>query len=392
MPVDVRHAPVPACLRPVSVPLSAPDIGEAENAAVARALRSGWVAPLGPEVDAFEAQIAARTGRAHGVALSSGTAALHLGLLGIGVGQGTVVVTSTFTFAATANAVTYTGAEPWFVDCCPATGNLCPELLEESLAQLAAAGRRVSAVLPVDIYGKVADLRRIGEVADRYGVPVLCDSAESLGARLDGRAAGSFGAAAAISFNGNKIMTTSGGGMLVTDDERLATTARRVASQARQPVRHYEHTEIGFNYRLSNVLAALGRAQLARLDDMMARRREIRDDYRRLTAGRDSVAVFQGADDRDDNCWLSSLLFADPAAVRIVTDRLAEAAIETRPLWKPLHRQPVFADLGRTVTGSADDLFARGLTLPSGSGLGADDRERVLDVLTRALDEVDGRA
>ncbi|MBF4601618.1 aminotransferase class I/II-fold pyridoxal phosphate-dependent enzyme [Frigoribacterium sp. VKM Ac-1396] len=366
--------------------LSAPDVGALERDAVDRAMRSGWVAPLGPEVDAFEREIAARVGVAAGVAVSSGTAALHLGLRGIGVGPGTTVVTSTFTFVATANAVVHAGARPFFVDCDPITGNLCPDLLDEALAGLAARGHRVSAVLPVDIYGRVADLDRIQAVADRHGVPVLCDSAESLGATAGGRAAGSFGRASAVSFNGNKIMTTSGGGMLLTDDVELADHARHLACQARLPVAHYEHAEIGYNYRLSNVLAALGRAQLTRLDDMIARRHAVRRRYVDLVRDLDGVTVLHDGHDETDNAWLTSLVFDDPARVHSVGRALADADIETRRLWKPMHQQAVFAGAGRLVSGAAERLFDHGLSLPSGSGLTDDEVSRVVDVLRPALE------
>ncbi|WP_396599425.1 DegT/DnrJ/EryC1/StrS family aminotransferase [Frigoribacterium sp. R86507] len=366
--------------------LSAPDVGERERDAVDAALRSGWVAPLGPEVDAFEREIAARVGVAAGVAVSSGTAALHLGLRGLGVGPGSVVVTSTFTFAATANAVVHAGAQPFFVDSVESTGNMCPQLLDETLSALARQGRRVSAVMPVDIYGQVADLSRIEGVAERHGVPVLCDSAESLGATRGGRAAGSFGQASAVSFNGNKIMTTSGGGMLLTDDVELATEARRVASQARLPVAHYEHAEIGYNYRLSNVLAALGRAQLERLDGMIARRRVIRERYRELVWSYEGVRLLHDGIDADDNVWLTSLMFDDPTSVARVGEALAARSVETRRLWKPMHRQPVFASAGSTVTGVADRLFEHGLTVPSGSVLSDLDVDRVLELLSAALD------
>lgn len=368
--------------------LSAPDIGDAERASVDAALRSGWAAPLGPEVDAFEREIAERVGVGHGVALSSGTAALHLGLRGLRVEPGSLVVTSTFTFAATANAAVHAGATPYFVDCRPDTGNLCPDLLDEALTALAAEGRVVSAIVPVDIYGRVADLERILDVASAHGVPVLCDSAESLGATRGGRAAGSFGRASAVSFNGNKIMTTSGGGMLLTDDAELAAEARRVASQARLPVAHYEHAEIGYNYRLSNILAALGRAQLGRLDAMIARRHRVRDRYRALLHGRDGARLLHDDGlDAADNAWLTSVVFDDPAAVASVGAALAADHIETRRLWKPLHLQPVFRSNGRHVTGAAEELFDHGLTLPSGSALGDDDLDRVCGRLAAALDE-----
>jgi dTDP-4-amino-4,6-dideoxygalactose transaminase len=367
--------------------LSAPDISAADQTAVARAMASAWVAPVGPELDAFEAEMAERIGVAHAVALSSGTAALHLGLLAAGVGPGTAVVTSTFTFAATANAITYTGARPVFVDVDPVSGNLDPVLLDRALAELHADGVVVSAVMPVDIYGKSVDYPGILEVSGHHGVPVVADSAEGVGATADGRPVGSFGSSAAFSFNGNKIMTTSGGGMLLTDDMVIATTARRLASQARLPVPHYEHAEVGFNYRMSNVLAALGRSQLARLDDMIAQRRSIRGRYRALVATIPGVEILGGGDDAEDNCWLTSIVVDQAAGhdVRALSAALDADGIESRLLWNPMHRQPAFAAERAFVSGAADALFATGLSLPSGSGMTADQLDRVCTSLATAL-------
>lgn len=368
--------------------MSSPDVGVAEEEAVVAAMRSGWIAPLGPDVDAFERELADRVGVAHGVALSSGTAGLHLGLLTLGVKPGDVVLTSSMTFAATANAITYTGAEPYFIDADPRTGNMDPALLREALSELRDAGESAAAIVPVDLLGKAVDYTAILAVADEFGVPVLADAAESLGATHAGRAAGSFGRASVVSFNGNKIMTTSGGGMLLTDDEAFARHVRYLATQARQPVVHYEHTDIGFNYRMSNLLAALGRAQLARLDAMIARRREMRELYKGVFAEVDGVEVFGADGDEDDNVWLTSIL-VDPAVTgwepSALAAALAEDDIESRPLWKPMHAQPVFATARRQVTGASDALFARGLTLPSGSALTDDQRERVVTAIHRFL-------
>jgi dTDP-4-amino-4,6-dideoxygalactose transaminase len=361
--------------------MSSPDVGEAEERAVVAAMRSGWIAPLGPDVDAFERELAERVGVAHGVALSSGTAALHLGLLTLGVKPGDVVLTSTMTFAATANAIVYTGAEPYFLDADPATGNMDPALLREALTELRAAGEHVSAIVPVDLLGKAVDYTSILAIAEEFDVPVLSDAAESLGATHDGRAAGSFGRASVVSFNGNKIMTTSGGGMLLTDDGDFAHHVRYLATQARQPVVHYEHTDIGYNYRMSNLLAALGRAQLVRLDAMIARRREMRELYKQLFAEVDGIEVFGAEGDEADNVWLTSILVDaattgwEPSALAAA---LAEDSIESRPLWKPMHAQPVFAGARRKTTGASESLFARGLTLPSGSALTPPQRERVV--------------
>jgi dTDP-4-amino-4,6-dideoxygalactose transaminase len=370
--------------------LSAPDITGAEEQAVVRALRSGWVAPLGPEVDAFEAELAAFTGRQHAVALSSGTAALHLGLLELGAAPDSVVLTSTMTFAATANAIVYTGASPVFVDS-DESGNLDPDLLAKALADQRAQGSEVAAVLPVDLIGKVADHDAIRLVAQEHDVPVLVDAAESLGAVRDGRPAGSDGVLAAVSFNGNKVMTTSGGGALLCDDEALAQRIRYLASQARQPVVHYEHTEIGYNYRMSNLLAALGRVQLERLPAMIERRRCWRRRYRELFGPVAGVQVHGGPDgldssDEHDNFWLTSIRVEPDAAGWTAEDlrqHLEADDIEARPLWKPMHMQPVFARHPAYLNGTGERLFRSGLSLPSGSGLSTGDFDRIVGSIGR---------
>ncbi len=364
--------------------LSPPDVTEAEEQALLRALRSGWVAPLGPEVDAFEAELAVRSQREHCVALSSGTAGLHLGLLTLGVGPGDVVITSTMTFAATANAISYTGAEPVFVDS-DETANMSPALLEHALDDLTRSGSRVRAIVTVDAFGKVVDHERLGAAAAAHSVPVLSDAAESLGAVRDGRPAGSFGRAAVLSFNGNKVMTTSGGGALLTDDAELASRVRYLANQARQPVVHYEHTEIGYNYRMSNLLAALGRAQLGRLEAMIERRRQHRLHYREVFAAVPGVTILGEPSGADggltwDNCWLTSIL-VDPMVSGFTAEdlRLAldAANIEARPLWKPMHLQPVFASRQAYVDGTSERLFGTGLSLPSGSALSDEELDRI---------------
>ena len=359
--------------------LSAPDVGPLEEQYVLDALRSGWVAPLGPDVDAFEREIAGRVGVPHAVALNSGTAALHLALLGLGIGPGDTVIVPSLTFAATANAVVYTGAEPYFVDCRPETGNIDPGLLAGALAVLRAEGVPVGAVITVDLFGTCADYRRIQAVSDEYGVPVVEDAAEALGSTCSGQAAGSFGRAAVLSFNGNKILTTSGGGMLLTHDAALADRARYLATQARRPVAHYEHTDVGYNYRLSNLLAALGRAQLRRLDAMMARRRAWHDRYSKLFAGAGGVRLL-GDDADGGNRWLT-VIVCDPETsgwrAGDLSDHLSARDIESRPVWKPMHLQPVFAGARSRLTGAAQRLFETGLVLPSGSSSPDGDIDRV---------------
>lgn len=370
--------------------LSSPDVGQTEEDALVRAIRSGWVAPLGPEVDAFEEELAEHSGRKFAVALSSGTAALHLALLTMGVGPDDLVLTPTMTFAATANSIKYTGAEPVFIDC-DETGNIDPNLLEEAFTTLAREGRIAKAVLPVDLFGKVVDHERVGAIAAVNGVPVLSDAAESFGATRNGRSSASYGVAAAVSFNGNKIMTTSGGGALLTDDAVMADRVRYLATQARQPVVHYEHTDVGYNYRLSNILAALGRAQLIRLDSMIERRRQLRVHYHELFSDVPGVTIFgepSGTDggSTQDNFWLSSIL-VDPELAGFTSDELrlalAAANIEARPLWKPMHLQPVYSASRAFINGSSEHLFREGLSLPSGSALRDHQIARIDDAITR---------
>lgn len=367
--------------------MSSPDVGILEEEYVLNALRSGWVAPLGPDVDEFEIELARRVGVPYAVALGSGTAALHLALLSHGVGAGDIVLTSSMTFAATANAIRYTGAHPYFIDS-DESGNISTVLLEEAAGRLVSEGRSAKAIVPVDLLGKVCDFSEIDRIAQQFGMAVIADAAESLGATRDGTAAGAFGDSAIVSFNGNKIMTTSGGGMLLTKDADVAARVRYLATQARQPVAHYEHTDIGYNYRMSNLLAALGRAQLQRLDHMIARRRSHREAYREFFDSVPGVDLFGAASDHQDNCWLTSVI-VDSETAGFRSDELAahmsEANIEARPLWKPMHLQPVFADAERLVDGTSEAFFTTGLTLPSGSALRPEQFSRVIDQLQSFL-------
>jgi dTDP-4-amino-4,6-dideoxygalactose transaminase len=322
------------------------------------------------------------------VAVSSGSAGLHLSLLALGVRPGQVVVVPTLTFVATANAAVYTGAEPVFVDCDPTDGNIDVGRLEDLLTRLRAEGRPVGAVVTVDLFGVCADYASVLELGATFEVPVVEDAAEALGSTYRGAAAGSFGRAGVLSFNGNKIMTTSGGGMVLSGDAALAARCRSLATQARQPVPHYEHTDIGYNYRLSNLLAALGRAQLRRLDEMMARRRHLRARYREVFAGAAGVRLLGDADP-GSNCWLT-IVVVDPAGAGWKADdlgaHLRALDIETRPVWKPMHLQPVFAGARAALTGAAERLFETGLTLPSGSSLDDVATARVLDAIRGFLD------
>ncbi|WP_020144781.1 DegT/DnrJ/EryC1/StrS aminotransferase family protein [Terracoccus sp. 273MFTsu3.1] len=371
--------------------LSKAEVTELEEAYVLDALRSGWIAPLGPHVDAFEAAVADRVGVSGALALSSGTAALHLALIDAGAGPGTYIPVSSLTFAATVNAILYTGAEPVLVDSQVSDGNVDVDLMVEVVDTLRAEGKDVPAVVPVDLLGRCVDYTRLLPALDERGVVVVEDAAEALGASHAGRGAGSFGRSAALSFNGNKIMTTSGGGMLLSDDLDLLDRARYLSTQARQPVPWYEHEDVGYNYRMSNILAALGRGQLERLDGMIARRREIRDRYAKALAPYTDLRFLgrSGADnDEADNCWLTTVIIdrPGPGVADEVVSVMNHADIEARHVWKPMHLQPVYAPYRSFVTGGSDELFRTGVTLPSGANLCDDDVDRVIAVLVAQLE------
>lgn len=365
--------------------LSSPDVGDSERQALLRAFDSGWVAPAGPELDGFEADLAGVAGWPGVVALSSGTAALHLALLTHGVGPDDDVLVSTFTFAATANAVRYVGANPVFIDSETTSWNMSPALLADELSERAAAGRLPKAVVVVDLYGQCADYDAINAICGEHGVPVIEDAAEALGATHRGRPAGTLGACGLLSFNGNKIITTSGGGAFLSPSTEVADRVRYLATQARQPVAHYEHTDIGFNYRLSNLLAALGRAQLARLPAMSARRLAINAAYRQALGDVERLEFMPVAPWGEWNGWLTCLTFHDAADRDAVQQALAGVDIESRPLWKPMHLQPVFAAARARVDGTSERLFANGLCLPSGSVLTDAQVERVIDATLATL-------
>jgi dTDP-4-amino-4,6-dideoxygalactose transaminase len=362
--------------------LSPPHLSGHERELVAEAFDSNWIAPLGPMVDAFERELAEAVEVGHAAALSSGTAALHLALRLLGVGPGDEVLCPTLTFAGTAFPVVYEGARPVFLDVHPETWTLDPALLAEELERRARAGRPPAAVVTVDLYGQSADQAPILAACAAHGVPVVEDAAEALGASYRGRSVGGFGRFGVFSFNGNKVLTTSGGGALVSDDGEAIARARKLASQAREPVVHYEHRELGFNYRLSNLLAAVGRGQLRVLGERVAARRRTFERYREALADLPGIGFMPEAPYGRPSRWLTCVTI-DPAAAGVDREavRLAlEAAdVEARPLWKPMHLQPVFAGC-ETVGGAvAEGLFERGLCLPSGSSLTDADRERVVE-------------
>jgi dTDP-4-amino-4,6-dideoxygalactose transaminase len=374
---------------PARIFLSPPDMSDVERSRLLAAFDSNWIAPVGPDLEPFEEAVARWCGRDHAVALSSGTAALHLALVTAGVGPGDTVIVPSLTFVATANAVLMTGARPVFVDSEAASWNADPSLIEECLrSPLASGGAVPAAVVAVDLYGQCADYGQIEPVCRRYGVPLIVDAAESLGAIRDDRPAGSHGDVSVVSFNGNKIATTGGGGALLTDDAALAARVRHLATQAREPFPHYEHIDAGFNYRMSNLAAAIGRAQLERLDEMLRHRRHIGLRYRAALAGIDGVSFMPVAVGSVPNGWLT-VMMVDPAVADIDAESLRAAlddeGIESRPAWKPMHDQPLFADAPMVGGEVAERVFAQGLCLPSGSSLRPEQLDRVIDAIERRL-------
>ena len=366
------------------LPLSIPILDSTDAASVARTVSDGWVGPVGPVLSEFEDAIKDYIGASYAVALSSGTAALHLGLKALGVGPGDIVVVPTLTFAATAFAVAYTGAEVALVDVEEDSWNLDPGLLEEALLNLESRGTPAKVVIPVDLYGRTCDFESITQIAHQHGALMLEDAAEALGATHDGHSAGTFGMAGAFSFNGNKILTAGGGGMLVTDDEVLATKVRYWSTQSRSDVHWYEHDEIGYNYRMSSLQAALGLSQLRRFDSVLARRRHILSVYTEALSAYSRISVSPQDPWGKGNAWLTTVVLTTDAkegALEQVRQALLAEGIETRFLWKPLHQQPVFAKNEHWLSGHADRLFATGLCLPSSANMTDDDVLRVARAL-----------
>ena len=382
--------------------LCSPHMGGGEMKYVKEAFDSNWVAPLGPNVDGFERELCTATGAKHVAALSSGTAAIHLSLIMLGVGPGDYVIGTSFTFSATVNPIAYLGATPVLVDSEPGTWNMDPELLEEAIKGLkvrespssakASEGRkveRIKAIVVAPRYGMPAKMKEIMAVADKYGIPVVEDAAEALGSEYMGRRVGCNSKFGILSFNGNKIITTSGGGALISDDADLIEKARFLATQARDPAPHYQHSEIGYNYRMSNVVAGVGRGQLEVLDLRVRQHREFNAWYRELLKDVPGVR-FQSEPSPDfySNFWLTCIVI-DPAVAGTDREKLRlafdAANIESRPLWKPMHLQPVFAGCPAFVNGTSEKLFENGLCLPSGSNIDAEGRGRIAEVLKRVF-------
>lgn len=371
--------------------LSSPHMGGTEEKYVREAFTSNWIAPLGPNVDAFEKAIAEFCGSEHAVVLSSGTAAIHLALIMLGVRPGDEVIASTFTFSATVNPIVYTGATPVLIDSEPKTWNMDPDLLERAILERRQANpkRKIKAIIVVHLYGMPANMDRITEIAARYEIPLIEDAAEALGSKFNGVQTGTFGKMGVLSFNGNKIITTSGGGALISNDKKLADWARFLSTQARDKAPHYQHSQIGYNYRMSNVLAGIGIGQMEILEERVKARRDNHFFYKKNLARFKEISFLnEPGESYFSNFWLTTILI-DPARARVNREELQTVLenenIESRPLWKPMHLQPVFSSYPVYETGVSEGLFNNGLCLPSGSNLTDDDRARILGVITRTM-------
>jgi len=382
-------------LRTKRVYLSPPHLDGRERKLLLQAFDSNWITTLGPHVDAFEKEMCEKVGVKNAAALVSGTAALHLALLMLGVRAGDEVLCSDLTFAATANVITYLGATPVFIDSNQSTWNMDPELLSKELDACTHRGKLPKAVIVVDIYGQCADYDPITEVCEKYQIPIIEDAAEALGATYKKTYAGKLGVMGVFSFNGNKIITTSGGGMLVSDNEEYINRARFLSTQARDPAPHYQHSHIGYNYRLSNLLAAVGRGQLEWLEKKVARRRAINEFYRKALGMLPGIKFMPESPYGKSNCWLTVILInpgefgAGREKVRVA---LEQENIESRPMWKPMHMQPVFR--GYRVCGGevSEDLFEHGLCLPSGTQMTQEDLNRIVNIVKSCCRAFEGGA
>lgn len=372
--------------------LSPPHMSGLEEKYIAEAFETNWIAPLGPHVDAFEQELADYVGCKGAVALSSGTAAIHLALRLLGVGQGDRVFCSTLTFAASANPILYQGGEPVFIDSEPDTWNMSPQALQRAFHDAEKEDRLPGAVIVVNLYGQSADMDPILEICNKYDVPVIEDAAESLGATYKGKASGTFGRFGIYSFNGNKIITTSGGGALVSNDTKALDKARFWAAQARDPARHYQHSELGYNYRMSNVLAGIGRAQLKVLEERVQARRAVYKRYHQALSAIEGLGFMPEASFGRSNRWLT-VLTVDPRKCKVsavdIIEALAQHEIESRPVWKPMHLQPLYGKC-RYYThyerkSVSDEMFEHGICLPSGSNLAADEQECIINLIQKCL-------
>jgi len=369
--------------------MSSPHLGGNELKYIHSAFEGNWIAPLGPNVDGFENDLKTYLGAKEVAALSAGTAAIHLSLVLLGVQAGDEVLASSFTFSATVNPITYIGAKPVLIDSEKDTWNMSPELLETAIKDRLSNGIKPKAIIVVHLYGMPAKIDQIASIANRYDIPLIEDAAEALGSRYQGKALGTFGKLGILSFNGNKIITTSGGGALVSEDAELISKARFLSTQARDTAPHYQHSHIGFNYRMSNIVAGIGRGQMEVLDLRVAQRRANHQFYEGFFKQIESVELFsEPSTDYFSNYWLTTIIInPEKAGTNRETLRLAfeQENIETRPLWKPMHMQPIFHHCLSYTDGTAEHLFENGLCLPSSSNLTDESKARILKVLNQVF-------
>jgi len=369
--------------------LSSPHMSGEEMKYIKKAFDQNWVAPLGPNVDAFEESLARYCGVKHAAALSSGTAAIHLGLIILGVEQGDEVIASSFTFSATINPIVYQKALPILVDCEPKTWNMDPQLLETAIKDRIKKGKKPKAIIPVHLYGMPANMGEIMKIADSYEIPVIEDAAEALGSRYMDKPVGTFGKMGILSFNGNKIITTSGGGALISNNKEMISKARFLSTQARDRAPHYQHSQIGYNYRMSNILAGIGRGQMEVVEERVGKRRDNFLFYKNNIGIHEGIRFLEEHDKSYfSNHWLTTIQI-DPSKTGTTREtlqmNLEEENIESRPLWKPMHLQPIFAAYPAYLNGTSEDLFNKGLCLPSGSNMSDEDLQRILVVLRKSL-------
>ncbi|MFN3952057.1 MAG: DegT/DnrJ/EryC1/StrS family aminotransferase [Thermaurantimonas sp.] len=369
--------------------LSSPHIGDSEFSFVQEAFRTNWIAPLGPHVDGFEEDLQKFTGVNHAAVLSSGTAAIHLALILLGVERGDEVICQSFTFSGSANPIVYQGATPIFIDSEKDTWNMDPQLLEDAIKDRVKRGKKPKAIIPVHLYGMPAKMNEIIAIAAKYEIPIIEDAAEALGSSINGKRCGSFGTIGILSFNGNKIITTSGGGALLSNDEDMVKKARFLATQARDPAPHYEHSHIGYNYRMSNVLAGIGRGQMLVLENRVALRRKNFDRYISFFSEKNkegyNIRWISEPEGFFSNRWLTTIVINLRENHGISSETLRKALennnIESRPLWKPMHLQPVFKHAPFYGTNISETLFHEGICLPSGSNLTENDWHNIINVL-----------
>ena len=364
-------------------------MGDRELEYIKSAFDGNWIAPLGPNVDGFEEDLVNYTGIPHAAALSSGTAAIHLALIMSGVGRGDEVICQSMTFSASANPIAYQGAVPVFIDSEDETWNMDPELLEKALKERFKAGKKVKAILPVHLYGMPAKMKEILSIAYQYGIPVIEDAAEALGSEYYEQKCGSLGQISILSFNGNKIITTSGGGAFLSNDRSLVEKARFLATQSRDSAPHYQHSEIGYNYRMSNICAGIGRGQMQVIDKRVELRRNIFNNYVKMLSEFEGITFLKEPDGFFSNRWLTTILI-DPKKTGGISREnirlaLADENIESRPLWKPMHMQPVFKNAPAYTNGISENLFEYGLCLPSGSNMSNDDQDRIIQIIKRTI-------